>query len=64
MGGMMVVPDKNISISLNAANYRGEQGFAGGITARVGDGIYLSGSVGASTAEKSTTTRVGVAFGF
>jgi autotransporter adhesin len=64
MGGMMVVPDKAVSISLNAANYRGEQGFAGGITAKVGDGVYVSGAIGGSTAEKSTTTRVGVAFGF
>jgi autotransporter adhesin len=64
MGGMMVVPDKTVSISLNAANYRGEQGFAGGITARISDGIYLSGGIGGSTAKKSTTTRVGVAFGF
>jgi hypothetical protein len=64
MGGMMIVPDSTISFSLNAATYRGEQGFAGGVTARVAPRVYVSGSIAGSTAEKSTGGRVGVAFGF
>jgi hypothetical protein len=64
MGGMMIVPDSTISISLNGSTYRGEQGFAGGITARVAPKVYVSGTIAGSTAKKSTGARVGVAFGF
>ena len=60
----MIVPDSNISVSLNASTYRGEQGFAGGITARVAPKVYVSGSLTGSTAKNSTGGRVGVAFGF
>lgn len=55
----------NIKIGdINASTYRGEQGFAGGITARVAPRVYISGAVAGSTAKKSTGGRVGVAFGF
>ena len=31
LGGTMVVPDSNISFNLNAATYRGEEGFSGSV---------------------------------
>jgi trimeric autotransporter adhesin len=61
---MMVVPDSTVSVSFNASTYRGEQGFAGGVTARVAPRVYVSGSVAGSTAKNSTGARAGVAFGF
>ena len=64
MGGMMIVPDSTISVSLNGSTYRGEQGFAGGITARVAPKVYVSATVAGSTAKNTTGGRVGVAFGF
>ncbi|MEP2736865.1 MAG: YadA C-terminal domain-containing protein, partial [Erythrobacter sp.] len=64
LGGTMVVPDSTFSVSFNASTYRGEQGFAGSVTARVGDKVYINGGVTGSTAKKSTGGRVGVAFGF
>jgi hypothetical protein len=63
MGGMMVVPDSNLSVSVNVATYRGEQGFSGGIVARVAPKVYVSGAVTGSSHKKSTGARVGVAFG-
>ena len=63
MGGMMVVPDSTVSINMNLATYRGEQGFAGGVVARVAPRVYVSGAVTGSTQKKSTGGRVGVAFG-
>ena len=61
--GPMVVPDSNISISFNAATYRGQQGFSGTVAARVAPKVYVSAGVAGSTAKKSTGGRVGVAFG-
>jgi hypothetical protein len=59
----MVVPDSNVSISLNAATYRGQQGFAGSVVARVAPRVYVSGGVAGSSAKGSTGGRVGIAFG-
>ncbi|MEP3050474.1 MAG: YadA-like family protein, partial [Erythrobacter sp.] len=63
-GGTMIVPDSNVSVSLNASTFQGEQGFAGTITARVSERIYVSGGVAGSTAANTTGGRVGIAFGF
>ncbi|MEP6394082.1 MAG: hypothetical protein ABJ045_11395, partial [Alteripontixanthobacter sp.] len=63
-GGTMVVPDSNLSISLNASTYQGQQGFSGAVTARIGERIYVSGGVAGSTVSDTTGGRVGVAFGF
>ncbi len=64
LGGQMIVPDSNISFSLNASTYQGEQGFAGSISAKVADKVYISAGVAGSTAPDSTGGRVGAAFGF
>lgn len=64
LGGQMVVPDSTVSVTVNGSTYRGEQGFAGSVAARVAPRIYLSGGIAGSTAKKSTGGRVGVAFGF
>ena len=63
MGGMMVVPDSNVSINFNLATYRGEQGFAGGIIGRIAPKIYINAGVAGSTQRGSTGGRVGIAFG-
>jgi trimeric autotransporter adhesin len=64
MGGMMVVPDSNVSVNLNLSTYRGQQGFAGGVVARVGRRTYVNAGVAGSTVRGSTGGRVGIAFGF
>ena len=64
LGGQMIVPDSNISFSLNASTYQGEQGFAGSVSVRATERIYISAGVAGSTAQDSTGGRVGVAFGF
>uniref|UniRef100_UPI0024DE2708 YadA-like family protein n=1 Tax=Parerythrobacter aestuarii TaxID=3020909 RepID=UPI0024DE2708 len=63
-GGTMIVPESNVSVSVNASTYQGEQGFAGTVTARVAPKVYVSAGVAGSTARNSTGGRVGVAFGF
>lgn len=64
LGGTMIVPDSTVSVSFNASTYRGEQGFSGAVAARLGEKVYISGSVTGSTVAKTTGGRVGVAFGF
>ena len=64
MGGMMVVPDSNVSFSASVSTFEGEQGFAGGVSARLAEKVYISASVAGSTTQDSTGGRVSVAFGF
>ena len=64
LGGQLIVPDSTVSFSLNASTFQGEQGFAGSISARLAEKIYVSAGVAGSTAPDSTGGRVGVAFGF
>jgi autotransporter adhesin len=64
LGGQMVVPDSDLSVSLNASTFRGEQGFAGSIAARLGERLYLSAGIAGSSAPESTGGRVGLAVGF
>jgi trimeric autotransporter adhesin len=61
---MMVVPDSNVTVNFNLATYRGQQGFAGGVVARVGRRVYVNAGVAGSTVRGSTGGRVGVAIGF
>lgn len=64
LGGQMVVPDSTVSFSLNASTYHSEQGFAGSLSARVAEKVYISAGLAGSTAPDSTGGRIGVAFGF
>ncbi len=64
MGGAVIVPDANVSMSFNLATYRGEQGFSGSVIGRVSEKVYISGGVAGSTVKGSTGGRVGVTFGF
>ncbi|MEM6827110.1 MAG: hypothetical protein AAF553_04130, partial [Pseudomonadota bacterium] len=64
LGGQMVVPESSVSLSFNASTFQGEQGFAGSVSARVAQRVYVSAGVAGSTASDSTGGRVGVAFGF
>lgn len=63
LGGTMVVPESNVSLSFNLATYRGEQGFSGAVVGRVAPKIYVNAGVGGSTVRKSTAGRVGISFG-
>ena len=64
MGGTMIVPDSDVSVSFNLATYRGEQGFSGAAVVRLAPRVYVSGGIAGSTVKGSTGGRVGVAFGF
>lgn len=64
LGGTMIVPDSDVSMSFNLATYRGEQGFAGSVVVRAAPRVYVSGGFAGSTVRGSTGGRVGVAFGF
>jgi hypothetical protein len=63
LGGTMVVPDSNVSLSFNLATYRGQQGFSGAVVGRVAPKIYINAGVGGSTVRRSTAGRVGISFG-
>lgn len=64
LGGTMVVPDSDVSVSFNLATYRGEQGFSGAVVVRAAPRVYVNGGFAGSTVKGSTGGRVGVAFGF
>ena len=64
MGGTMIVPDSNVSVSFNLATYQGEQGFSGAAVVRLTPRVYVSGGFAGSTVKGTTGGRVGVAFGF
>ena len=64
LGGTMIVPDSAVSLNFNLASYRGEQGFAGTVAARVAPKVYVSGGFAGSSVKGSTGGRVGVAIGF
>lgn len=63
LGGTMIVPDSNISMSFNLATYRGQQGFSGSVVGRVSPKVYINAGVGGSTVRGSTAGRVGISFG-
>jgi hypothetical protein len=63
LGGTMVVPDSNVSLSFNLATYRGQQGFSGAVVGRIAPKIYVNAGIGGSTVRKSTAGRVGISFG-
>ncbi|MGB3318417.1 MAG: hypothetical protein WBA75_05195, partial [Sphingopyxis granuli] len=64
MGGTMIVPDSNVSVSFNLATYQGEQGFSGAAVVRLTPRVYVSGGFAGSTVKGTTGGRVGIAFGF
>lgn len=64
LGGTMIVPDSDVSMSFNLATYRGEQGFSGALVVRAAPRVYINGGFAGSTRKGSTGGRVGVAFGF
>lgn len=63
LGGTMVVPDSDVTMSFNIATYRGEQGFSGTVAARVAPKVYVSGGFAGSSVKRSLGGRVGVSFG-
>ena len=61
MSGTMIVPDSDVSLSLNLSTYRGQQGFSGAVVGRVFDRVYVSGGIAGSTVSGTTGGRVSVA---
>ena len=64
LGGAAIIPDKSVSMWFNAATYGGEQGFAGSISGKVSDSMYLSAGVSGNTGDEQWGARVGIGFGF
>ncbi len=64
MGAAQIVPGSSVSVSLHAANYGGEQGFAGSMAGRVGEMVYVSAGVSGNTGGGEWGAQVGVDFGF
>lgn len=64
MGQAKLVPDANVSMTVAAATYGGQQGYAGSISGRVTDKVYISGSVSGNTGDKRVGGAVSATFGF
>ncbi|WP_108791350.1 YadA-like family protein [Erythrobacter sp. Alg231-14] len=64
LSGTTIIPDKDVSMSFNLANFDGEQGFSTSIVTRITDEVYISGGVTGSTVRGTTAGRVGLSFGF
>ena len=64
MGGAPIVPDKNVSMTIAASTYGGEQAFAGSITGRVSESLYISASVSGNTGDSTVGARVAGTIGF
>nr|WP_237489091.1 YadA-like family protein [Tsuneonella aeria] len=64
MGQAKLVPDANISMTVAAATYGGEQGYAGSISGRLADKVYISGSMSGNTGDKRVGGAVSATFGF
>lgn len=63
LGGTMIVPDSNWSLSFNLSTYRGEQGYSGAVVGRVSRKVYVNAGMAGSTRRGSTGGRVGFAIG-
>ncbi|MEO0870715.1 MAG: YadA-like family protein [Pseudomonadota bacterium] len=64
LGNAPIIPGKNVSVWVNAATYGGQQGFAGNISGRVSEAVYVSAGVSGNTGDDQWGARVGVGFGF
>ena len=64
LGGAMPVPGKAITLTVAGGTYGGEQAFAGMVTGRVTDAIYISAGVTGNTADDRVGGRVAASFGF
>jgi hypothetical protein len=64
LGGTTIVPGKSISMTVAAANYGGQQAFAGSVTGRHAQRLYLAAGVSANTGDNRVGGRVAATFGF
>lgn len=64
MGQAKLVPAANISMTIAAATYGGQQGYAGSISGRFADKVYVSGSVSGNSGDKRVGGAVSATFGF
>jgi hypothetical protein len=64
MGQAKLVPDANISMTVAAATYGGQQGYAGSFSGRISDKMYISGSVSGNTGDKRVGGAVSATVGF
>ena len=60
----MMPPDMTVAVSFNLATYRGQQGFAGSVVARVSSHVWVNAGAAGSTIRGSTGGRAGVTFGW
>jgi hypothetical protein len=51
-------------MTVAAATYGGQQGYAGSISGRVAEKVYISGSVSGNTGDKRVGGAVSATFGF
>jgi hypothetical protein len=64
LGNAPIIPGKDISVWVNGATYGGQQGFAGSVSGRVTDDVYISAGVSGNTGDNQWGARVGLGFGF
>jgi autotransporter adhesin len=64
MGGTMMPADMTVAMSFNLATYRGQQGFAGSVVARVSEHVWINAGAAGSNVRGSTGGRAGVTIGW
>ena len=64
LGQARIVPDSNLSVTVAGATYNGQQGFAGSLTGRVSEKVYISAGVSGNTGDDSFGGTVSASFGF
>ena len=64
LGSAIAMPDKAFTIAGNVATYNGEQGYALGLTARVGGSFAIGAGVAGNTGDGEVVAQAGFAFGF
>ncbi|NVD46157.1 YadA-like family protein, partial [Qipengyuania atrilutea] len=64
LGSAAIVPDKNVSLTVSAATYAGEQAFAGQFSGRISESLYVSAGVTGNTGDKKVGARVAATVGF
>ena len=64
MGQAKIVPDANVSMTMAAATYKGEQGFSASLTGRVAEKVYVSAGISGNTGDSSIGGAVSATFGF
>ncbi|WP_209348433.1 YadA-like family protein [Pontixanthobacter sp. CEM42] len=64
LGQGKIVPDSGISMTVAASTYGGQQGFAGSLTGRLDEKVYVSAGVSGNTGDGKVGGTVSATFGF